>query len=193
MGRENKQVGTMANLLLPNFYVLPALSSQLSVFSKLCIVNTLLHFLLLFQLCRSLRNIPLDGRILGKSEVIITVGWVWWRHQRAPLFSLASGPPTLNPPLSSHMPQDANKRGWAVQTTRDTPKRSTKASVTKPNGLVYIARAAWIFLINLLHDTTVVMWWNDQNCAKVYVINIYFTLRCCQKFYCTSNAQNRVG
>jgi len=31
-----------ANLLLPNFYVLPAVSSQLSVFSKLCIVNTLL-------------------------------------------------------------------------------------------------------------------------------------------------------
>jgi len=33
-----------ANMLLPNFYVLPALSSQLSVFSKLCIMNTLLHF-----------------------------------------------------------------------------------------------------------------------------------------------------
>jgi len=88
-----------ANLLLPNFYVLPALSSQLSVFSKLCIMNTLLHFLLLFQLCRSLRNTPLSGRMLGKSEVIITFGWVWWRHQRAPLFSLASVPPTLNPPL----------------------------------------------------------------------------------------------
>jgi len=42
-----------ANLLLPNFYVLPAVSSQLSVFSKLCIMNTLLHFLLLLlQLCR---------------------------------------------------------------------------------------------------------------------------------------------
>jgi len=42
-----------ANLLLPNIYVLPSLSSQLSVFSKLCIMNTLLHFLfLLFQLCR---------------------------------------------------------------------------------------------------------------------------------------------
>ena len=64
-----------ANLLLPNFYVLPALSSQLSVFSKLCIMNILLHFLfLLFQLCRSLRNIPLGGRSLGKSKLIITVG-----------------------------------------------------------------------------------------------------------------------
>jgi len=37
------------SLLLPNFYVLPALSSQFSVFSKLCIMNTLLHFLLLYQ------------------------------------------------------------------------------------------------------------------------------------------------
>jgi len=63
---------------LVNVYVLPALSSQLSVFSKLCFMNTLLHFfLLLFQLCRSLRNMSLGGRILGKSEVIIMVGWVW--------------------------------------------------------------------------------------------------------------------
>jgi len=62
-------------MLLPNFYVLPALSSLLSVFSKLCIMNTLVHFLLLvFQLCFSLRNISLGGLILGKSKVIITVG-----------------------------------------------------------------------------------------------------------------------
>jgi len=60
-------------MLLPNFYVLPALSSQLSVFSKLCIMHTLLHFLL-FQLCRCPRNIFLGGRVLGKSKVIITVG-----------------------------------------------------------------------------------------------------------------------
>jgi len=33
--------GGDANMLLPYFYVLPALSSQLSVFSKLCIMNTL--------------------------------------------------------------------------------------------------------------------------------------------------------
>jgi len=75
MGREAKDEGGDANLLLPKFYVLPALSSQLSVFSKLCIMNTFLHFLLLlFQLCRSLRNMPLDGHIFGKSKVIITVG-----------------------------------------------------------------------------------------------------------------------
>jgi len=34
----------MNNLLLPNFYVLPALPSQLSVFSKLCIMNTFCIF-----------------------------------------------------------------------------------------------------------------------------------------------------
>jgi len=62
-----------ATILLPNFYVLLTFSSQLSVFSKLCITNTLLHFLL-FPLCRIPRNIHLGGRILGKSKVIITVG-----------------------------------------------------------------------------------------------------------------------
>jgi len=50
-------------MLLPNFYVLPALSSQLSVFSKLCIMNTPLHFLLLLcQPCCSLRNVSFGGR-----------------------------------------------------------------------------------------------------------------------------------
>jgi len=47
-------------LLLPNFCEFQALSSELSAFWKLCIMNTLLHFvLLLFQLCRGLRSIPL--------------------------------------------------------------------------------------------------------------------------------------
>jgi len=64
-----------ANLILTNFYVLSAVSYQLSVFSKLCIMNTLLHFLLLLlQLSCSLRDISLGDRILGKSKVIITVG-----------------------------------------------------------------------------------------------------------------------
>jgi len=72
-----KRSGGDANLLLPNFFVLPALSSQLSVFSKLCIMNTLLHsLLLLFQLRRNLRNVSLGGRSLGKSEVLIAVGCI---------------------------------------------------------------------------------------------------------------------
>jgi len=54
-------------LLLPNFYVLPALSSHFPVLSKFCIMNNLLHFLLLCQSCRSFRNAGLSfgGRILG--------------------------------------------------------------------------------------------------------------------------------
>ena len=107
-----------ANLLLPNFCVLPAVSSQLSVFSKLCVMNTLLHFLQLLRLCRSLRNISLGGRILGKSNVIITVGRVWWRHQRAPLLSLASGPPTLNPPLPIMSTNFAWKHEYGVKLWR---------------------------------------------------------------------------
>jgi len=38
--------GGDAYLLLPNFCVLLALSSHLSVFSKLCVMNTPLHFLM---------------------------------------------------------------------------------------------------------------------------------------------------
>ena len=92
--------GGDANILLLNFYVLPALSSQLSVVSKLCIMNALLHFLLLLcQSCHCLRSVSFGGRILDLIKVPITVGWVWWRHKRGPLFSLASSPPTLNTPL----------------------------------------------------------------------------------------------
>jgi len=49
--------GAMISL---NFYVLLALSSQLSVFLKLCNMNTLWHFLLC-QSCRSIRNVSLGG------------------------------------------------------------------------------------------------------------------------------------
>jgi len=60
-------------------------------------MNTLLHFLLLCQSCRSLRSVSFGGRILDLIKVLITVGWEWWRHQRGPLFSLASGTPNLKP------------------------------------------------------------------------------------------------
>jgi len=75
-GVRKQRSGGDAKLLLPNFYVLPALSSQLSVLSKLCIMNTLLHFLLLFQLCRSLSNMSLGGRLAVSwaNQVINTVG-----------------------------------------------------------------------------------------------------------------------
>jgi len=44
MERKTREVGGDANLVSLNFCVLLALSSQLSVFSKLCIMNTLVHF-----------------------------------------------------------------------------------------------------------------------------------------------------
>jgi len=49
-GTQN-QSGGDANMVSHNFYVLLALFSQLSVLSKLCIKNTLVHFLLR-QSCR---------------------------------------------------------------------------------------------------------------------------------------------
>ena len=82
-------------------YVLPALSFQLSVFSKFCIMNTLLHFLLLCQSCRSLRNVSLIGCILGLIKSAYH-GWLsMMTSSEGPHFSLASGPPTLNPPLDT--------------------------------------------------------------------------------------------
>jgi len=58
--------GGDVNLLLPNFCMLTALSSHLSVFSKFCIMNTLLHSLLLqCHSCRSLSNVSFGGHILG--------------------------------------------------------------------------------------------------------------------------------
>ena len=91
-------------MLLPNFYELPALSSQLSVFSKLCIMNTLLHFLLLlFQLCRSLRSIPLCGPYLRQ----IRSAYRGWLHMltssEGPLFILASFPPNPKPTTDHHI------------------------------------------------------------------------------------------
>ena len=70
-GAKMKKWGR-CQLAIAKFYVLPALPSQLSVFLKFCIMNTLLHFLLLIcQSCRSLRNESMGGCILGS---IITVG-----------------------------------------------------------------------------------------------------------------------
>ena len=84
-------------MLLSNFYVLPALSSQHSVFSKLCIINTLLHFLLLCQLCPILRNEFFGGRILGfiKSDYHDRMSMM--TSLEGSLFSLASGPPYFKP------------------------------------------------------------------------------------------------
>jgi len=84
-------------LLLPNFYVLLALSSHFSVFSKFCVTNTLLHFLHLCQSCGSLRNVSFGGRILGLIKSAY-YGWLsMMTSSEGPLFSFASGPSNLKP------------------------------------------------------------------------------------------------
>jgi len=92
--------GGDANLLLPNFGVLPALSSNLSVFSKLCIMNTPLHLrLLLCQSRRSLRNVSFGGHILGLIKSAYH-GWLnMMTSSEGPFLVLPRAPPILNPPL----------------------------------------------------------------------------------------------
>jgi len=95
------------NLLLPNFYVLPALSSQLSVISKLCIMNTVLNFLLLLcQSCRSLRKISLGGRILGLIKSNYHGCLSMMTSSEVPFLVLPRALPTLNLPLDIHFGLD---------------------------------------------------------------------------------------
>ena len=80
---------TFASLVFPPF----------SVF-KFCIMNTLLHFLLLrCQPCRSLRNVSFGGCTLGLIKSAYHSWLSMMMSSEGPLFSLASGTPTLNPPL----------------------------------------------------------------------------------------------
>jgi len=63
-------------------------------------MNTLLHFLLLLcQSCRSLRNVYLGVRILGLIKSAYHDWLSMMTSSEGSLFSLASPPPTLNPPL----------------------------------------------------------------------------------------------
>jgi len=112
-----------ANLLLPYFYVLPAFSSQLSVFSKLCTMNTLMNFLLLLcQSCRSLRNVSFGGRILALIKCACH-SWLTIMDviRGAPYFTLASSLPTLNLPLSVGTSFSA--------TLRPTSQRCTESEI----------------------------------------------------------------
>jgi len=109
MCRENK-AEVMPTCHCLTFMCLLALSSHLSVFSKFCIMNTLLYFLpLLCQSCRSLRNVSFGGRILDliKSDYH---GWLVMMTSSAPLFSLASGTP--NPPLVLRTTSRSLTRGY---------------------------------------------------------------------------------
>jgi len=71
MERKTREAESDAILLSHSFYVLLALSSQLSVFLRLYIMNTLVHFLLC-QSCRSPRNVSLGP--WASSNGLITFG-----------------------------------------------------------------------------------------------------------------------
>ena len=98
MGNAEKLGGKIkkwsdANLLSSNFYVLPTLPAHLSVFSKFCIMNTLL----LCPSYRSLRNVSFGGRIprLIKSAYHGRVNMM--TSSEGPHFNLASPPSNLKP------------------------------------------------------------------------------------------------
>jgi len=97
-GARKWRSGDDANLLLPYFYKLPALFSQLSVFSKLCIMNTFLQCLLLLcQSSRSLRNVSLGGHILGLIKSAYH-GWLsMMTSSQAPIFKSCLEPPNPKP------------------------------------------------------------------------------------------------
>jgi len=61
-------------------------------------MNAPFHFLLLqCQSCRSLRNVSYGGRVLGLIKSAYH-GWLsMMTSSKGPFFSLASGPPNLNP------------------------------------------------------------------------------------------------
>jgi len=74
MGRKSREVGGDANLLSFYFYILLALSSQLSVFFEVVYREYPLHFLLR-QSCRNLRNkslgsphLPLLGLVKSSGD-----------------------------------------------------------------------------------------------------------------------------
>ena len=102
MGRKTREVEGDANSLSLNFYVLLALSSQLSVFLRSCIMNTLLHFLSR-QSCRSLGNVCLDGRHIPFLGLIKRSyhGWLSMMTSSDGPFQPCLGPRTLSPPLSA--------------------------------------------------------------------------------------------
>jgi len=62
-------------------------------------MNTPLHFLLLCQSCRSLRNVSYSGDVLGSIKSVYR-GWLIIMTSSEGSFSvLPWAPPTVNPPL----------------------------------------------------------------------------------------------
>jgi len=89
------------SMLLPNFYVLPALSSKLCVFKVVHHEHHLHFLLLLYQSCRSLRNVSFGGYVLGLINSVYH-GWLsMMTSSEGPFLVLPRAPPTPNPPLAN--------------------------------------------------------------------------------------------
>ena len=94
------------------------------------------------------------------SKVLITVGWIWWRHQRGPILILPHPPPTLNPPLSlpswilrtwSSGRCLSRTRAWCGRRCATTvpcwclSRRATPApEQTEENRLPLVSRKSWV-------------------------------------------------
>jgi len=126
--------GGDANSPLPNFCVLPALSSRFSVFSKLCIMNTPFHFLpLLCQSCRNLRNVSFGGYLRLDQKFLSRLA-EYDDVIRGPLFSLASGP----------QPQTHHCLQLPSLTTAKLPHMHYNIVCDVTNGIVFILSSQWM-------------------------------------------------
>jgi len=81
MGRENIEVEAM-----PTCYRLTFMCSQPCLPTFQCFQS----FVSWAPFC--IFSYYVRHTVVSGSKVLITVGWIWWRHQRGPLFNLASGP-----------------------------------------------------------------------------------------------------
>jgi len=97
---RTREMGGDARCYRLNFHVLLALSSQLSVFLKLRIINTLLHFLLC-QSSRSLRNVSF-GSLHIPFLGLIKRSYHGWLSMMTSSASPFSALPWTAPPLSTH-------------------------------------------------------------------------------------------
>ena len=102
MRHENNDVGTMPTChcltliccqpCLPNFQCFQS-----------CIMNTLLHFLLLCQSRRSLRNVSYGGRVRLDQMCFSRLAEYNDFNRGAPFLVLPRAPPILNPPLRQNI------------------------------------------------------------------------------------------
>ena len=105
MGLKTREVVRDANLLSLNICVLLPLSSQVSTFLRLCIMKTLLHFLL-SQSCHYRRNVSLRGwptyPLPGLDHKVLSLLAEYDDVVRGPPFQPCLGPPNPESTTAVH-------------------------------------------------------------------------------------------